>query len=172
MKTTLSILLLVTITFFLSGCKDMNSVVTSPESVQTDNMVNVPFKGTIEGTVATPVPTHKIFTGTGIASHLGTVEAVIDYWITYTTQYSGTISSGICTLTAANGDELYIDVVSGNWHVVFTTTPPTVLFDVVGEIDGGTGRFASAEGSATGNGTQIYVANTPTVFEWEGTISY
>ena len=113
--------------------------------------VCAPLKGTItivpEGgtTVFNPPYLTQTRLITGNVSHLGAVEGVIVQNIdTRDLTFEGTF-----TLTAANGD-LITGAVTGQ---LVPTADPTV-FAVVEEIvvTGGTGRFATATGNASGTG--------------------
>jgi hypothetical protein len=76
------------------------------------------------------------------------------------------------TFTAANGDELYVDMdLIGMRHMGDGNFPS---FTLDGTITGGTGRFAGATGSFTGSGGQITMPGDDTdlaIGSWAGTIS-
>ena len=78
--------------------------------------------------------------------------------------------SGHITLTAANGDELWLTQ-WGSWHLEMTATGPLSIVDLHWTANGGTGRFVSAEGSGTGEAVGDILANT-TVGTFTGTITY
>lgn len=100
-------------------------------------------------------------TGTGVASHLGRWT-----WSLEVTSDDGVHSTGEGTLTAANGDEVFVHLEQtwvSNDAAVFVTT-----------ITGGTGRFSDAAGSAQGGLTARSGPGSvghASVW-WSGTISY
>jgi len=108
----------------------------------------VPFKGSLEGTY-TSVPIDPDFPlivfnqldATGNATHLGKFEYDFPHIVNRTTRPS--TGAGSCTFTAANGDQVFADIVGEATLIV-----PGLLFGVEqGTITGGTGRFAGATGS-------------------------
>ena len=131
----------------------------------------VPFKGTLEGTyTSTPVdPDFPLIVdnqldATGNASHLGEFEYDFPHIVDRTGRPS--IGVGSCTFTAANGDQVFADIVGEATLVV------PGLLDAVewGVITGGTGRFAGATGSFV---IERWIDNVSftTVGTFEGTIS-
>ena len=185
MKSLVSILVLFTIAFFVSGCSDMNTDITSPEKLAKDKMI-VPWKGNMEGiaiTFGTPCGTDMIpkkLTAAGNSSHLGKGTADFRYCVMYTSTTGGIIiNSGIHSiLTAANGDELWMDFVSGSFQITEWIEPPYVCVveaTIDGVVVGGTGRFADATGNGVCSAVQMVdfrLPDVPTVIDWTGTISY
>ena len=107
-----------------------------------------PLRGGCELTV-TPLPStppiiRQTDTGTCHLSHLGRVayEGVLEINVATGMQ------TGERTLTAANGDELRMSVVGTS----APAGPGLVSFAATLTIEGGTGRFADATGTATGEG--------------------
>jgi hypothetical protein len=61
----------------------------------------------------------------------------------------------MATFTAANGDEMYADLILvGPFHPINANFP---AFELTGTITGGTGRLDGASGSFTGSGGQTTV---------------
>ena len=76
--------------------------------------------------------------GTGNATHLGRFTLIADFTVTRKTGDA----TGTATWTAANGDQIFVDVFGHGDIVVF----PTVTIAETHTITGGTGRFADASG--------------------------
>ncbi len=108
--------------------------------------------------------------GTGRMSHLGTV-TVTNNHCTYLGDSS--VSGGQLTMTAANGDELFMTY-SGGFELVFEGGNP-VRSDITLEWDivGGNGRFDGATGSGEGIGYSIITGPTSstTTMNYAGMIS-
>lgn len=106
-----------------------------------------PFSANFIGALIAP----NIFAGTGIATHLGTFDLnghrVFDSQPTPSDPCVG-FQFIIVTLTAANGDELWLDATSGELCFDLSNFPLSVPF--LGEADfvanGGTGRFSDSTG--------------------------
>ena len=77
-------------------------------------------------------------------------------------------SNGDLVLTAANGDQLHI-VYSGN--PVPTPTPPIAKLTGKFTIDGGTGRFAQASGTARSAASENFATGQGQL-NLDGTIAY
>jgi hypothetical protein len=77
--------------------------------------------------------------GTGTATHLGRFTLSADFTVTFATGNG----AGTATWTAANGDQMFVDVVGHGDFVVF----PIVAITETHSITGGTGRFADASGT-------------------------
>ena len=84
------------------------------------------------------IPTGAIPTGSGTATHLG--QWTVSGNITYTPDNGVLRSSGLGTLTAANGDKLYVQI---DGILDLSTATDQGVFHFVG----GTGRFEGASGS-------------------------
>jgi len=130
----------------------------------------VPFRASYSGTAAFTSATTALFTGTGIASHLGRSTNVNH--ITVSGQGGcpgggGFANINVETLTAANGDTL---VLTGDHDQAC----PTGLNAVHGTghwiVTGGTGRFAGATGQGTFDGGADFNQGTFS-FQLTGTIS-
>ena len=102
----------------------------------------------------------------GQANQLGKFIAVIETdmilgsdlniyeWIEFPVIALATLTT-TTTFTAANGDELYADLVlDGTLNLAIGNFPS---YDLTGTITGGTGRFVGASGSFTGAGGQTHV---------------
>lgn len=114
----------------------------------------VPFKGTLEVyvdevlQVPPPPPKIQVVLGIGNVTHLGNTDLYMmqNWWpkLPPTTPPEGK-GTGDLIFTAANGDELlasYTDAVSIHFSPTYVTVTFTGVFK-----DGGTGRFAHAEGT-------------------------
>jgi hypothetical protein len=104
---------------------------------------------------------------TGTGSHLGQLTATYPHCVNFTAN----MFSGTATFTAANGDQLFVDL-EGSAEDPTCTTDCAVTF--TGAIADGMGRLEGAEGTLTGIGT---VDLDPTTFtgtitaELQGTIN-
>lgn len=161
--------------FAFMGCADHS--LTSPATPATVQSLGVagqqsgtarPFTGTCTLTFnAPPFPLppiiHQVDTGTCQLTHLGRTAFYGELDINFA---AGT-QSGWRTLTAANGDELYLTTAGRNAGVA----GGIVTIDAQLTIVGGTGRFEGATGSARGTGTGNLATRT-TVISIDGTINY
>jgi hypothetical protein len=144
----------------------------------------VPFRGSFDGGNVPAVDPLERVVVSGQANQLGKYTAVIDAnmavydilgWVEIV---PGEIYFPILrlpttvTFTAANGDELYVDMdLIGMRHMGDGNFPS---FTLDGTITGGTGRFAGATGSFAGSGGQITMPGDDTdlaIGSWSGTIS-
>ena len=128
----------------------------------------VPFRGRLEGIVATVTPLTPPFVavtlaGEGHATQLGHFEVSVPH---VTNRSNGT-AVGSYEFTAANGDTLTADFTS---QVTPTDVPGVVSVAVTATITGGTGRFAGATGSFVGDRVADMVHGTVTE-SFDGTIS-
>jgi hypothetical protein len=126
----------------------------------------VPFKGDFDGSTVPRVdPNLERIVVSGQANQLGKFTAVIETDMIPGSDlniydYSGyplvlaTLST-TTTFFAANGDELYADLVlDGGLNLAIGNFPS---YELTGRITGGTGRFDGATGSFSGSGGQTYV---------------
>jgi hypothetical protein len=128
----------------------------------------VPFKAHYSGTAAFTSATTALFTGTGIASHLG--RSTNENHITVSGPGScpgGFANINVETLTAANGDTL---VLTGDHDQACPTGPNAVHGTGHWIATGGTGRFAGATGQGTFDGVADFNRGTFS-FQLTGTIS-
>jgi len=129
----------------------------------------VPFRASYSGTAAFTSATTALFTGTGIASHLGRSTNVNHITVTgpATSCPGGFANVNVETLTAANGDTL---VLTGPHDVGCPTRPGVVHGTGDWTVTGGTGRFAGATGQGTFVGGADFNKGTFS-FQLTGTIS-
>ena len=128
----------------------------------------VPFKAHYSGAAAFTSATTALFTGTGIASHLG--RSTNENHITVSGPGScpgGFGNINVETLTAANGDTL---VLTGDHDQACPTGPNAVHGTGHWIATGGTGRFAGATGQGTFDGVANFSRGTFS-FQLTGTIS-
>ena len=129
----------------------------------------VPFRASYSGTAAFTSATTALFTGTGIASHLGRSTNVNHITVTgpATSCSGGFANVNRETLTAANGDKLEL---TGLHDVGCPTRPGVVHGTGDWTVTGGTGRFAGATGQGTFVGGADFNKGTFS-FQLTGTIS-
>ena len=127
----------------------------------------VPFRGRLEGDVAvTPLapPLLRVdVEATGKATHLGRFTLDIPHVVDPATR----TAIGSYEFTAANGDKVYAQFTG---IATPTATPGVLYIEETATITGGTGRFAGATGSFTGERLYDTIAGT-TIGSFEGTIS-
>ena len=128
---------------------------------------HLPFKGRLEGDVAvTPLvpPFLQVdVEATGKATHLGQFTLDIPHVVDPATR----TAIGSYEFTAANGDKVYAEFTG---IATPTATPGVLYIEETATITGGTGRFAGATGSFTGERLYDTIAGT-TIGSFEGTIS-
>jgi hypothetical protein len=160
--------------FTLAGCAADTSTTAAPIARSAsltraggNALAPQPIGGRCELTVA-PLPSSPPIirqTDTGFCqlSHLGRtkLEGVLELDLANGTQH------GERTLTAANGDELYMVVVGTS----APSGPGLVRFSATFTFVGGTGRFANATGQGTAQGTANLVASR-TSATFDGWIVY
>src|SRR5215218_9806325 len=111
-----------------------------PTAARTEDLV--PIRLRYVGSFPPPGPTEDpsvVFTTdtlSGVGTHVGQFTGIYPHTINFNT---GTFS-GTATITAANGDLLYIDL-SGTG---FPISPTVFSINLLGTITGGTGRFEGA----------------------------
>jgi hypothetical protein len=129
----------------------------------------LPFSGTYSGTVAFTGPTSAALQGSGTASHLGksTMVGTVQVVGPASSCSDGFAAQLMITLTAANGDQLFLVVTDESCQVA------PGMFEGTGtyEITGGTGRFADATGSGTFDGRGDFTTGT-FIQTFDGTISF
>jgi hypothetical protein len=129
-----------------------------------------PLRGTESGTTTlNPATGAATADFVGQLSHLGTFTGRSNVTVTFTGPSSFS-AAGTGTLSAADGDELFFDVI---WGGTFTVT--TIQTTVVRTITGGTGRFAGASGTMTTILSSVYSSATFVSHDTgttEGVISY
>jgi hypothetical protein len=122
---------------------------------------NPPVSHTLTGTVVTvdsppdftapgcPAGAEWRYTaaGTAILSHLGRSEFVISHCSYFTGPTTGYFDNGTITITAANGDQLYMEQ-SGTFELYMDDEGALISVPSVHwTITGGTGRFTNATGA-------------------------
>ena len=129
----------------------------------------LPFSGTYSGTVAFTGPASAAFQGSGTASHLGksTIVGTVQVAGPASSCSDGFAAQHTITLTAANGDQLFLVVTDDSCQVAPGMYEGTGTY----EITGGTGRFADATGSGTFDGRGDFTTGT-FLQKFEGTISF
>lgn len=154
-------------------------------SVATAGPSDRPFKGSASGDVTfnfvgqEVCPTSDLFYGDlatdsqarGNASHMGRIEMTSRHC----TPAGDAVTGGEMTLTAANGNEVYVDYAgSAPFPVAGVTEFVEVTLDFT--ITGGTGRFADATGGGVMEAQIEFlgfeVMTWPAIWEWTGTIGY
>jgi hypothetical protein len=127
----------------------------------------VPFKGRLEGDVTvTPLapPLRQVdVEAAGTATLLGKFTLDIPHLVDGATR----TAAGTYEFTAANGDKLYAEFTG---TATPTATPGVLYIEETATITGGTGRFAGATGSFTGERLYDTAAGT-TTGSFEGTLS-
>ena len=130
----------------------------------------VPFRASYSGTAAfNSAAGTALFTGTGIASHLGLSTNVNNITVVpgTTSCPGGFVNVNKETLIAANGDTLEL---TGPHDVACPTRPGVVHGTGDWTVTGGTGRFAGATGQGTFDGGADFNKGTFS-FQLTGTIS-
>ena len=164
MRALASLSLLVSVA---TGCTDTaptSSVAlasaSSHRAVAQHSATSVPLKGSCALTFTGPaIPRppiiHQIDTGTCHLTHMGLTEFYGEQDINVV---NGT-QSGWRTLTAANGDKLYLTHVGTS----APAGPGLISFVAQFTIVGGTGRFAGATGSGLGTGIATLATHSTSV---------
>jgi len=145
----------------------------------------LPLTGKFTGTggpVGPPIPVAPnqvklpvAFNGSGEISHLGRTTISASQTDTFVLAngfpVSETVSDGVATLTAANGDVLTINYYGTGSPISpsSTLTKVTLFFSIDG--NNSTGRFAGATGSGVIQSTDVPGPNHPFIAQLEGTIS-
>ncbi len=165
------------------GVTSPSSLVTSPSSSVAApasaplKRVDVPFSGAVSGEAAfdfvdnskgcTSGFTTKT-TAKGTATHMGLVT-----WQSEHCLRDGTVlEQATLVLTAANGDEVFVNYSGGSCTFDGANVVCTGPFDVTG----GTGRFSGATGTGQFSATVVFEGfedlSWPGRWEWKGTIRY
>lgn len=109
--------------------------------------------------------------GGGTFSHLGKVVFEINHCSTMSSPTEGAFGNGTITITARNGDQLYLSH-DGTFHLSLDEGAPAWShIDLQWTVVGGTGRFLDATGEGTGTALGDLAAGT-TAGTFRGTISY
>jgi hypothetical protein len=133
--------------------------------------ITLRYTGTFAATPGNPSPCNGVpitDTLTGTGSHLGQLTATYPHCV----DFAANRFSGTATFTAANGDQLFVNL-EGSAEDPTCTTDCAVSF--TGSITDGTGRFEGAWGELQGTGTVDII--DPTTFsgtitaELQGTIN-
>lgn len=185
------VLTLIIVLALSAACTDdQNPVMTSQSATSSNSLVKQAVERSLNGTLTglgqtysidySGWPTlilHAAATGNGTFTHLGLSVGTATYdvsWQVPGISQSGTIV-GDMTLTAANSDELFLDV--SLTYTASSQSYPTIL-NTTGSytITGGTGRFEGATGTGTITGTQLLASATEeahvTTLTFAGTVVY
>jgi len=162
MKRLMFLIVLAFIGFIFVGCSDMNQDIMSSGS--TVDKIPKPFWGNWEGMTYQDTnisPTYRRIECQGNCLHMGLFTAEVTFYLTYNDPnyppnplLGGSLTNGMATMTAANGDKVYATI-TGEWWVG-SYTNPMIYLTGDGNITGGTGRFDGASGSWSGTGKQNY----------------
>lgn len=133
----------------------------------------VPFKATFNNTfeILNPPPVLLLLvTGTGTGSHIGkaSLTAYLTKDFTNASPDDDVPESGNIIMTAANGDQLFMDF-TGTTFAPDVSGISEVL--IIATVTGGTGRFEDATGSLEGRG-YVNPASFTGSLSFTGTISY
>lgn len=125
------------------GPTSPSAVIGGTAATQAKGGSALPFTGALQATEfiesAGATSDDRHLDGTGNATHLGRFILSADFTVTRATGNA----TGTATWTAANGDEIFVNVVGHGDIFVF----PTVVITETHTITGGTGRFADASGT-------------------------
>lgn len=111
------------------------------------------------------------FSIAGHATHLGEVAGGGSGCTAFTSPTTFVFVESDNTIVAANGDELWLTLVSGGGSIVgFGASGPELAWTAEKDVIGGTGRFAGASGRVTEVGSQDGFS-APSVSVLEGRIS-
>lgn len=168
-------ILVLLIAGLVHGCT-MDSSTTAPPGENNSAVVSlkrpIPFKANLRGGSPPPAPSAECgglllteIAGGGISAHLGRFTALQRHCLNPTTF---TFNNGVLTYTGANGDEL-----EGTYSGSLAPTPDPMIVEINGQFafNGGTGRFANAEGNGAATG-RLDVTNGNFILFLDGTISY
>ena len=163
----------------LLGCSsDPTDILTDAPAFSMHGQT-IPFSAELEGTAQDPsdviCPAGSFagkFSLSGRATELGDVAGDGSGCTAFTSQTTFVFLAANNTLVAANGDELWLTLVSGGGSVVGfdPTSGPKLAWTAEKDITGGTGRFAGATGRVTEVGTRDGFF-APSVSVLEGRIS-
>jgi len=154
---------------------DLNSESLSSKNFNAKNQeVTVPFKSSFStslGTMENPVVCDGldlvIQVGGGEATHLGAFTTEMSFCVDPNFFYYGVVG----TFYAANGDELWISIPTGQ-VIPNPELPEPYLFYFTDDFlfVGGTGRFVGATGGGTTN--SFVQATLSTDHEWDGILTF
>jgi len=151
---------------------DLNNIESKNFNAK-NQAVTVPFKSSFStslGTMENPVVCNDldlvIQVGGGVATHLGTFTTAMSFCVDPEFYYFGVEG----TFYAANGDELWISIPTGQ-VIPNPELPEPYLFYFTDDFFfvGGTGRFVGATGGGTTN--SLVEATLSTDHEWDGTLT-
>lgn len=140
------------------------------------------FRATYDGTYSISFGTgaggtnELSFAGAGVARHLGRSTVEGTSLVRPVDPLCSEVAADAVTLTAANGDQLFL-VNGGTDCLEFSTGAPVIVGAGQGEVVGGTGRFADAAGELVWKVEAPITALSPSgasgTFQltWSGTLS-
>lgn len=166
MKTLISILILITIAFFVSGCSDTGSIFNSPVN-QPDKM-EFTISGSVDGLTLAPYgmdKPYRHFEGDGINSPGGQCHVIMDYWAIPTSPTTGNAGFGNAELITETGDKIFGINIRGTY--VIDPVNHIVSCEVYFDLAGGTGDYDNIIGLV--HVTVTITGDRTTHAEWTGT---
>jgi len=155
----------------------MFALMAGPAGAEPGDPPQLPFRGSVTGVDSPMAPPDGCFDGAmwryhsegpGTFGRLGTVWFEIDHCSAMTSPTAGYFADGTISITAANGDQIFMD----EWGTFeLDDILPLSYVDLHWEITGGTGRFSGAEGEGTAAPISDLVAGTTTA-DFTGWITY
>ena len=164
----------------LAACTDVNAPDASGPLFRHSGDHTVPIKGDFAYSPSGPQVVCKdgfeaprIVSGPGETSQLG--ETVFEFTVDDCATDFGAATltiNGSFTLTGANGDAIWVGTSTGVFDISGVLAGETLFgaFELVGQITGGTGRFAGATGSVSATGVNDFSIASGT-FSLDGTVS-
>jgi len=158
-----SIRIIAVAAIFFLGCSPGPTEVLTDAPTFSIHGQTIPFRANLRGTAQDPsdvvCPTGSFagkFSLSGHATELGDVAGDGSGCTAFTSPTAFVFLAANNTIVAANGDELWLTLVSGGGSVVGfdPTRGPKLAWTAEKDIIGGTGRFAGATGRVTEVGTQ------------------
>ena len=163
----------------LAACTDVNAPDASGPLFRHSGDHTVPIKGDFAYSPSGPqvvcvngFAAPGIVSGPGETSQLG--ETVFEFTVADCATDFGAATltiNGSFTLTGANGDAIWVGISTGVFDISGVLVGDQFgAFEIVGQITGGTGRFAWATGSVSATGVNDFSIASGT-FSLDGTVS-